>query len=75
MDNQIRTGLQIKVETEKLVTCYTNPGMGELFIGCPFGFEQMQTECQVCIRKKEKVLSSKTVEETILTEEQIKELE
>ena len=71
---EIRTGLIIKVETEKLVTCYMNPGMGELFIGCPFGFEQMQTKCQLCIRKKEKVLSSKTVEETMLTEEQIKEL-
>jgi len=71
---EIRTGLQIKVETSKLVTCYENPKMGELFTGCPFGLEQMQTECQICIRKKEKVLSSKTIEEVMLTEEQIKEL-
>lgn len=54
--------LTIKVLIEKKITCYVNEGL-PLHKECPYGKTEIDTNCNLCIRRKEQIISVKTLEE------------
>lgn len=55
-------GLILEVKITKIIGCYENKGL-PLHQECPYGKNQIDTNCNICCRKNEKVLKIETLNE------------
>lgn len=56
-------GLVLEAKMTKVISCYENKGL-PLHQECPNGKKEMDSRCNICCRKTEKIIQIKTEKET-----------
>jgi len=55
--------LLLELKVKKIISCYESTGI-PLHQECPFGKTEIDTQCNICVRKNEKIVEIKTEKET-----------